>query len=77
MKYQADIHIKEEPKKLYECLLSEISDDERTKVSLHLDSSGLHIHIMSLDATALRAACNSVTRLICVFFDAKKGLKNE
>lgn len=78
MKYIADINVEDNSGDLFSCLSSEVSNEERTKVSIAVKGKLLCVHIECKDAVALRAACNSITRLIHVFENAgKAGRKND
>ena len=78
MKYSADIIVEDNSKELFDCLKTEICEDERTQASFELKDNFLCVHIKCKDSTSLRAACNSITRLITVFESANKtGKKND
>jgi tRNA threonylcarbamoyladenosine modification (KEOPS) complex Pcc1 subunit len=67
MNYHAKITIREYVQPIYDCLISEIHEEDRTSIKLLVKQDVLEIDISCLDATAMRAACNSILRLVSVF----------
>lgn len=77
MKYKSGIDYfcgKAEAENLYKCILPEVRShkSERASVSLAKKKEGLNIIIESDDITALRAAFNSMTKLLSVYAEMKK-----
>ncbi|MFA6089060.1 MAG: KEOPS complex subunit Pcc1 [Candidatus Woesearchaeota archaeon] len=77
MKYNAEIVISDHPKELFDCLLSEVSIEDRASTTFKLEKDGVHVVVSCADAVALRAACNSALRMISVFFSAHKSSKGK
>ena len=69
MKYAAEFIIKEYSKELFECLHTEVIDDERTKITFKASDEELRIHISCADPIAIRAASNSITRILGIFYN--------
>lgn len=68
--YSITIKIKKDAEKLYRCILPEIENNDRCKVTLEL-KEGLTIKIEARDITSMRAFASSVMNSIAIFEKTK------
>jgi tRNA threonylcarbamoyladenosine modification (KEOPS) complex Pcc1 subunit len=67
MKYSVVVNIKEDVENVYKCMLTEISERERSLFTIKKDNDRLEFHIEAKDATALRATLSAITQLLSVY----------
>ena len=75
MEYTANLFVKGDPDKLFECLLPEETDFDRSSFTIKKKEEGVEFSIHACDAVALRATLNSISQLLIVFEGA--GKKNK
>ncbi len=67
MKYLAEITVSGDIEKLYNCLLPEMHETERSSLLMEKADSGLKIKVHAKDAVALRAMLNSTAQMLSIF----------
>ena len=72
MNYKAEIIVKEDPGKVYECLLPENISRERSTLEIKKSEDKITITIKAKDAVAFRATINSVSQVLAVYHKMKQ-----
>ncbi|MBT3406294.1 hypothetical protein HN419_03935 [Candidatus Woesearchaeota archaeon] len=67
MKYSVVVNIKEDVDTVYKCMLTEISERERSLFTIKKDDDRLEFHVEAKDATALRATLSAITQLLSIY----------
>ena len=67
MKYSVVVNIKEDVDPVYKCMLTEISERERSLFTIKKDDDRLEFHVEAKDATALRATLSAITQLLSIY----------
>ncbi|MBN2111544.1 hypothetical protein JW707_00425 [Candidatus Woesearchaeota archaeon] len=77
MNYKADITVKEDPDKIYKCLLPEKISRERSTFEIKKSKCSITLKIGAKDAVAFRATMNAVLQALAVYSKMKElGGKN-
>ncbi len=71
MDYTAKIIVKEDPDKIYKCLVPEKISRERSSVKIKKEKGVLVINVEAKDAVALRATLNSISQVLAVYHKTK------
>lgn len=79
MDYKAEIIVKEDPDKIYKCLLPGKVTRKRSTLNIKKGRGGLLLSIDAKDAVAFRATLNAVSQVLAVYHKMKKirGAKND
>ncbi len=64
MKYSFTVYIHEDVDILHDCLIPEMSERDRSKVTIAKEGKATKITMEAQDAVALRAAVNSIIKLL-------------
>lgn len=75
MDYKAEITVKEDPDKIYNCLLPGKISRERSTLNIKKRKGEILISIEARDAVALRATVNAVSQVLAVYHKMKKVSK--
>jgi tRNA threonylcarbamoyladenosine modification (KEOPS) complex Pcc1 subunit len=73
MKYQVTITIKEDLDKIYNCLVTEINERERSTLNIKKHKDHITVDIHAKDATALKATLHSITQMLQIYEKIKNG----